>query len=297
MIQLGKQIGRLKVRSQAANGYVCDCSCGKEVVFSEDDLKTVKSCGCIVIMGLDLATNCGWAVRYSWRSTAAIKCGVFSVGENNAGDKAEWEEKFALAGNLVYRLIKEHCPDFVVIEQPEHNIRKFVRKGSGKIDIAAIRAFLGKLSSVLFKHGLNSPQAAVAVSAIAGGTSNANQMQLVGIAGAAVAACIISNTPYGTIGSRAWHSLAYRDGTKPGEGEDWKDVAIRHCELEHIPLPNTKAGKRDAAEAALISGCWVKCDIPNIKWMQDRWVALRTHAYAAKAKRVETDEQKRGAAA
>lgn len=285
MIELGKKLGRLTVVSQTGGAYRCECSCGRDVVFTADDLKSVKSCGCIVVLGLDLATNCGWAVRYSWRSPAAIKCGVFSVGENNAGDKAEWEEKYALAGNQVYRLIKEHRPDFVVIEQPEHNIRKFVRKGSGKVDHAAIQAFIGRLSGVLFKHGLGSSQAAAAVSSIAGGSSNSNQMQLAGIAGAAVAACIISGTPYGMIGSRAWHSLAYRDGTKPGDGEDWKDVAIRHCELEHIELPRTKTDKRDAAEAALISGCWVKCDLPNIKWMQDRWIALRTNAYAAKAMR------------
>ncbi|MBA1993836.1 hypothetical protein, partial [Escherichia coli] len=80
--------------------------------------------------------------------------GVFSVGENNAGDKAEWEEKYALAGNQVYRLIKEHRPDFVVIEQPEHNIRKYSKGSKGNIDAGAIKSFLGRLSAVLFKYGL-----------------------------------------------------------------------------------------------------------------------------------------------
>ncbi|MFJ6322289.1 MULTISPECIES: hypothetical protein [unclassified Rhizobium] len=285
MIEVGKKFGRLVVRTREGSAYRCDCSCGRQAIFTEDDLPAVKSCGCIVILGLDLATNCGWAVRYSWRSASAIKCGVFSVGENNAGEDMEWEEKYALAGNQVYRLIKEHNPDFVVIEQPEHSIRRYGRPGKGGVDPAAIKVFIGRLSAVLFKHGLGSPQAAQAVSAIAGGSNNSNQMQLAGIAGAAIAACIISATPYGTIGARSWHSLAYRDGTKPGEGEDWKDVAIRQCELEKIPLPATKKDKRDAAEAVFISGCWVKCNLPNFKWMRDRWMALRTNAYAAKARR------------
>jgi len=257
LIQPGKQIGRLRVRSKATNGYVCDCSCGKEVLFSEDALKTVKSCGCIVIMGLDLATNSGFAVRYSWRAPAAIKAGVFNVAENNDGDEVSWEAKYCLAGNAFWRLAKEHCPDFVAIEEPEHRVTSFAKKVKNK--------FTGKDETV--------------------STINPNALQLTGIVGAVVAICMILGIPFGTIGSRSWHAIYYRAGTKPAEGEDWKDVAIRQCEMEHIQLPSTKKDKRDAAEAVGISGCWHKCKIPNIRWMQQRYMALRTGAASLKRER------------
>lgn len=257
MIDIGKKFGRLIVRDKVANGYRCDCSCGREAIFAEEDLKFVKSCGCIVILGLDLATNSGFAVRYSWRAPAAIKCGVFNVAENNNGEEVSWETKYALAGNAVWRLIKEHCPDFVAIEEPEHRVTNFAKKVKNK--------FTGQEETV--------------------STINPNALQLTGIVGAVVAICMVLGVPCGTIGARSWHAVYYKGLPKPKDGEDWKDVAIRQCEAEGIVLPPTKKDKRDAAEAVGVSGCWHKCKIPHIKWMQDRWLALRTDAYASKAKR------------
>lgn len=276
----GKEIGRLRLVEKRQDKWLCRCSCGKEPAFFEADLVKVRSCGCIVILGLDLATTSGWAVRYSWRDPSAIKCGVFYVGKNDAGEEVSWEEKYALAANHVYKLLREHKPDFVCIEQPEHNIRKFGKKETGAkgVDIGAVKAFIGRLSAVMFKHGLHSAQAAQVVAGIGGGTSNSNQMQLSGIVGAVVGVCMNMGTPYGTIGSRSWHSIYYRNGTKPADGKDWKDIAIETCELEHIPLPSTKKDQRDAAEAVGIAGCWHKADLPNFKWVHDRHIALRTNA-------------------
>ncbi|WP_267550342.1 hypothetical protein [Rhizobium rhizogenes] len=256
MIEIGKKFGRLIVRAEVTNGYRCECSCGKEPVFTEEDLKVVKSCGCIVILGLDLATNSGWAVRYSWRHGAAIKCGVFNVAENNSGEEVSWETKYALAARQIYDLIVEHRPDFVAIEEAEHRVTQFSKKKNNPIT------------------GLSEEV----------NTINPSALQLTGISGAAIGICMREGVACGTIPSRSWHAK-YHKGEKPGPKEDWKDVAIRSCERDNVPLPPTKKAQRDAAEAVCVSGCWIWCKVLDISWMRKRWMDLRTNAYAARAKR------------
>ncbi|HEY0120620.1 MAG TPA: hypothetical protein VGC14_02470 [Rhizobium sp.] len=285
----GRRVGRMRIICREAHGWKCLCNCGKEPIFSEEELKRTRSCGCIVIMGLDLATNSGWAVRYSWRHSSAALCGVFNSGTNDGDDKVEWEAKYALAANMAYKLILEHKPDFIAIEAPEHNTRRFGKKDDGekKVDVAAIKTFVARLSGVMMKFGLNSPEAVKIAGAIGSGSSNSNQMQLSGIVGAVIGACIISGTPYGTIGARTWHSQYYGKGNKPAPGKDWKDLAIETCERENINLPRTKKDKRDAAEAIGVATCWRSCAVPNIKWMQDRFTELCAGASLVKKQRNE----------
>lgn len=284
----GRIIGRMRVVGREGSAWKCVCNCGKEPVFQYEDLKVARSCGhCIVIMGFDLATNSGWAVRYSWRHSSQAKCGTFSVGTNDSDDKTEWEEKYALAANASYRLMVEHKPDFVSIEQPEHQIRKFGKKydGSKSIDVGAIRSFIARLSAIMMKTGMQSPESVQFASSIGGGSSNSNQMQLAGITGAVVGACMILGIPYGTIGAKTWHAQHYGKGNEPRPGKDWKDLAIEICELEQIELPRLKADKRDAAEAIGVAACWRSCKVPNIKWMQDRFIRLKAGATLIKQDR------------
>lgn len=202
----------------------------------------------MIVMGLDLATRSGWAVRDSSKHRSSILCGTFSVKEY------EWEEKYAIAANLFYRLVKEHQPDFVAIERPEHGVRQFKKKG--KADLT------GKEETV--------------------STINPAALQLTGIAGAIIAICQIRTIPYGTIAATSWRPVYYGKGVKPGEGQDWKDLAIEYAERENIALPSTKAEKKDAAEAIGVCTCWHNCAIPEIKWMQQRFMDLRTGAYQQK---------------
>ncbi|MBB4063657.1 hypothetical protein [Gellertiella hungarica] len=199
-------------------------------------------------MGLDLATRSGWAVRDSEKHRSTIQCGTFSVQDY------AWEEKYPVAANLFYRLVKEHQPHFVAIERPEHGVRQFKKKG--KADLT------GKEEIV--------------------STINPAALQLTGIAGAITAICMMMKIPFGTIAATSWRPIYYGKGVKPGEGEDWKDLAIATCEREKIKLPKTKAEQRDAAEAVGICTCWARCDIPKIEWMQDRFIALRTGAFEQK---------------
>lgn len=254
-IEIGKRFGRLHVREKVAGGYRCDCSCGKEPVFSEDDLKYVQSCGCIVILGLDLATNSGYAVRFSWRDASATKNGVFNVAENNRGEEVSWETKYALTAKQIHNLIVEYRPDFVAIEEAEHRVTQFSKKKNNPIT--------GALEEI--------------------NTINPNALQLTGISGAAIGICMREGVACGTIPSRSWHAK-YHKGEKPRPKEDWKDVAIRSCERDGVTLPPTKKAQRDAAEAVCISACWHWCKVLDIEWMRKRWMALRTNAYAAKAK-------------
>ncbi|MDW9726328.1 hypothetical protein GOB91_29205 [Sinorhizobium meliloti] len=212
----------------------------------------------MIIMGLDLATRSGWAVRDSTRHRSSILCGTFSVDKNDRGEKLEWEAKYAIAANSFYRLMKQHRPDFVAIERPEHGVRQFKKKG--KADLTGQEQMVS--------------------------TINPAALQLTGIAGAVIGICMLMRIPYGTIAATSWRPVYYGKGVKPTEGDDWKDLAIQQCQLENIVLPSTKAEAKDAAEAVGICTCWHKCDLPNIEWMRRRFMELRSGAY----------EQKRSAA-
>jgi Holliday junction resolvasome RuvABC endonuclease subunit len=243
--QPGQAIRRLTLLNKSRSQWRCKCSCGDEHVFvEENDLGWKVSCGCIVIMGLDLATRSGWSVRNSHQHRSKIECGTFTVKDY------DWEEKYPIAANLFYRLVKEHQPDFVAIERPEHGVRQFKKKG--KADLT------GQEETV--------------------STINPAALQLTGIAGAVTAICMMMNIPFGTIAATSWRPVYYGKGIKPAEGQDWKDLAIEACEREKIKLPSTKAEQRDAAEAVGICTCWHKSQIPNIDWMQKRFMDLRTGA-------------------
>lgn len=212
----------------------------------------------MIVMGLDLATRSGWAVRDSARHRSSIICGTFDVSKGDSGQKLEWEAKYAIAANAFYKLVKEYKPDFVAIERPEHGVRQFQKKGRADLT--------GKAETV--------------------STINPAALQLTGIAGAVIAICMMMRIPYGTVAAVSWRPVYFGKGVKPGEGQDWKDMAIASCVQDNIALPSTKAEQKDAAEAVGICTCWHKCEVPEIKWMQERFMALRTGAY----------EQKRSAA-
>lgn len=210
----------------------------------------------MIIMGLDLATRSGWAVRDSERHRSSIQCGVFSVKEY------EWEEKYAIAANLFYRLLKDHKPDFVAIERPEHGVRQFAKKG--KPDLT------GEERTVM--------------------TINPAALQLTGIAGSIIGICMMMRVPYGTIAATSWRPVYYGKGVKPAQGSDWKKMAIEACDRESIKLPGNKEEQKDAAEAVGVCTCWHKCDVPQIEWMQRKFMDLRTGAHQAKQKQAQAGQ-------
>lgn len=198
----------------------------------------------MIIAGLDLATSSGYAFRDSDRHRSSIVCGTFSV------KGYDWEEKYAIAANMFYRLVKEHKPDFVAIERPEHGVRQFKKKG--KVDLTGQEETFS--------------------------TINPAALQLTGIAGAVIGICMLMRIPYGTIAATSWRPVYYGKGVKPPQGKDWKDLAIEYAQRESITLPSTKAEQKDAAEAIGVCTCWHKTEVPKIAWMQRRFMELRMGA-------------------
>lgn len=217
----------------------------------------------MIIGGFDLATNSGYAVRDSEKHRSSIECGVFSLAEY------EWEEKYAIAANHFWRLSSQYKFDFVAIETPEHGVRQFAK--GGKTDM------IGEAAPAM--------------------TINPGSLQLSGIAGAIIAICMIRHIPYGLIPPPTWRSAYFGKGFKPARkitidkksGKEkqgplnWKQAAIDVALQEGIILPANKADQKDAAEAIGICTCWHLSNVPNIRWMQDRFIELRTGA-AAKRK-------------
>lgn len=204
----------------------------------------------MIVMGIDAATRTGFAVRNSEKHRSSIIAGTFSVKDY------DWEEKYAVAANLFYRLVKEHQPDFVAIERPEHGVRQFAKKT--KADLTGEEKMIS--------------------------TINPAALQLTGIVGAIIGICQIKGIPFGTIAAVSWRPVYFGKGIKPAPGKDWKDLAIEYAQRENIALPTSKAEQRDAAEAIGICSCWHNCAIPELKWMQQRFVELRTGAFDAKRK-------------
>lgn len=213
----------------------------------------------MIIMGLDLATNSGWAVRDSDKHRSSIECGVISVGDY------DWETKYGSFSVQLLQIVRKYNPDFVAIELPEHGVRQFKKKG--KPDLT------GQAEET--------------------NTINPGALQLTGIVGAAVAVVTLLNIPCGFIASKSWRPIYYGKGYKPPmkmvrsqktgqlreDGADWKGVAIQACEREGIKLPPNKKDQEDAAEAVAICTCWTKTTVLSLKWMQDRFLDLRTGAY------------------
>ncbi|MCZ4500982.1 MAG: hypothetical protein JWQ74_3537 [Marmoricola sp.] len=217
----------------------------------------------MIVMGLDLATNSGWAVRDSAKHRSSIECGVISVGEY------DWETKYGSFSVQLLALVRQHKPDFVAIERPEHGVRQF--KKAGKPDLT------GQAQETA--------------------TINPGALQLTGIVGAAVTVCTLMNIPCGFIAANSWRPIYYGKGFRPPvklvrdrktgkqreDGLDWKQAAIDACDREGIKLPTNKDDQRDAAEAVAVCTCWAKTTVLGLEWMEKRFIAIRTGAYRKEA--------------
>src|SRR5690606_26236705 len=78
--------------------------------------------GGMIILALDVATSCGWAVYDTDRPPSAIVCGALRFEGANAFEKvADMRRKLP-------RLIREHRPDFCAIEAPLAFVPQFKKK-------------------------------------------------------------------------------------------------------------------------------------------------------------------------
>lgn len=207
----------------------------------------------MIVMGLDLATNSGWAVRDSNRHRSSIECGVIDLSGH------PWEEKYAIFSLNFLPLFRKYMPDFIAIERPEHGVRQFNKQGRPDLTGEAEQRM----------------------------TINPGALQLTGITGAAISICSLMNRPYGLIAANSWRPIYFGKGFKPPldkDGDsDWKAAAIEAAKREGIALPSTKKDQMDAAEAIGVCTCWHKTEIPQIPWMQQRFLELRTGTQQGRA--------------
>lgn len=72
-----------------------------------------------IILALDPATNCGWAVYDTDAPVSAIRCGSIKLEGKEAFQKVH------SVRSQLPRLVKEHRPDFAVFEAPLSHIPQF----------------------------------------------------------------------------------------------------------------------------------------------------------------------------
>lgn len=169
------------------------------------------------VMALDTSKNAGFAIFDTAKHVSAIICGVMEFP-----DKASIEYCSDQMGLKIAALIKEHRPDFVVMET------------------ALKMSPTGTLATVVscMLHG--------AVLATVGNF---------GLPWGTISAATWRKAFFG----QGFKPPLKKQGAKMAN--DWKGAAIAQCELEGIALPAKKATRDNAAEAAAIAICWRLAEI------------------------------------
>lgn len=179
-------------------------------------------------LGLDISKTAGWAIYDTTKHVSSIQCGVLEFPE-----KASIEYCADQMGLKITALIKEHKPDFIVME----TALKMSPGGTA-----------ATVSSCML-HGAT--LATIANWGIPWGTvSVATWRKMFYGAG--------FKPPFKV------HQLKKPD-PKTGKTERveylWKEAIVKQCEREKIVLPTKKTISHNAAEAAAIAICWRGAEI------------------------------------
>lgn len=161
----------------------------------------------MLILGLDPAQNCGYALYENTANLSAIRPGVLRA----IGD--DYEHKAASLGFSLMKLIKADRPDFIVIEmpirsQPAKQVRKVKFMGEERAEEAS-------------GSGLNA-------------VISSNQM-----VGACAAIIGAYNIPFECIAPVSWRKQFLGFGTRPGwQRKDWKRAVRERCGQLKIIVTN-----------------------------------------------------------
>ncbi|WP_313026866.1 hypothetical protein [Brucella sp.] len=168
----------------------------------------------MIILGLDQAQNCGFAIYDTNAPLSAIRVGVIRAKEEKS-DK--YEDMSARLGLELMKLLKVERPDFVALEQPIRTMPG----GGGKVK-AKVK-FMGEEQ--------------VVEKAVGGGMNaviSSNQMT-----GAAAAIVGAFRIPFMTIAPVTWRKTFLGFGTRPGwERDDWKGATRARCTALKIKVTN-----------------------------------------------------------
>lgn len=189
------------------------------------------------VLGLDISKHAGWAVWETHRSLASITCDVLEFPP-----KASIEYCADQMGLKITALVKEHKPDFIVLE----TAMKMSPAGTTATVVScmlhgAVYATLGNwgkpwgtISSATWRK-MFFPKDFVPP-----------QIPIMGKDGQQ------EKDKYGRLKFKS----------------DWKRAAIEQCEMEGITLPTKKTIKDNAAEAAALAVCWRAANIHAGRYIQ-----------------------------
>lgn len=165
-----------------------------------------------IFMGLDVATTTGWAI-YEQGRTATVRSGSFkSLGETNR------EKCVVFTGKLV-ALLKQHRPDFCIIERPLSMVPKHFKVSKMMPDLE--------------------PEATI---------NPGTTLMLNALFGAAVAVVTGMGIGSDDVAAGTWRSKFFPKGVKGNNRPHWKKLAMEHCKMVKIPVSNS-----DEAEAVAIA--------------------------------------------
>lgn len=180
----------------------------------------------MLILGLDIATICGWALYDTTsQNPSSTRAGAF-VAE---GDD---EEKYGEFAGFLIPFLRQHKPDFVSIERP---MRSVENASTGMV----LNGMVGAAVALIW-GGYKIPYGTIAPQ-----TWHASYFPR----GFRPPNIIIKKRDTGQL-------------VDTGKA-DWKTAAVDQALRDRITLPATKkAGREDAAEAVGVAVCWKKCFIP-----------------------------------
>lgn len=186
----------------------------------------------MIVMGLDVSKHAGWAVWNSERAIASIKCDVLEFPA-----KASIEYCADQMGLKISALIKEHKPDFIVLETALK-----MSPGGSAVSIVSSCMLHGAVYATLGNWG--KPWGTISVGTwrrmFFGQGFIAPQIPVMGKGGV--------------------QEVDQKTG-KLKFKSDWKRAAIEQCEREGIELPSKKTIRDNAAEAAALAVCWRGAEI------------------------------------
>lgn len=159
-----------------------------------------------LILGLDVAKQCGWAVYNTERSISAIQAGVLKAEGEDFEDRAG-----ALARQFGLLLKQTGRPDLVAIERPLR------RPPQGKRTVK----MMGAKEKVEANNGIFS-------------IISSNQL-----VGAVAGMCSWKGIPFITLADSTWRKSFLGFGTHKGwERKDWKKAVREACARERITVTN-----------------------------------------------------------
>lgn len=183
------------------------------------------------VLGLDVSKHAGWAVWETHRSISSIKCDVLEFPA-----KASIEYCADQMGLKITALIKDHKPDFIVLETALK-----MSPGGSAVSIVSSCMLHGAVYATLGNWG--KPWGTISV-----GTWR--------------------RMFFGKDPSLPQTPIMDKNGVQARDSKgrlkfktEWKQAVIEQCEREGIELPSKKTIKDNAAEAAALAVCWRGAEI------------------------------------